>query len=103
MNRLAAGAAPALVVVLVAACAPSETQQGCDRECLLAVADSYMASFDARLEEEVDVVFFDQRGVGPLNGISCPKAGLVFDTTRFSRTRSLARTASVAFLLAPKL
>jgi pimeloyl-ACP methyl ester carboxylesterase len=60
----------------------------------LAVADSYMASFDARLEEEVDVVFFDQRGVGPLNGISCPKAGLVFDTTRFSLDRPDAAIAA---------
>jgi pimeloyl-ACP methyl ester carboxylesterase len=50
----------------------------------LAVADSYLASFDKRLEEEVDVVFFDQRGVGPLSGIDCPKAGLAFDTTTFS-------------------
>jgi|AraplaMF_Col_mMF_1032025.scaffolds.fasta_scaffold00048_116 pimeloyl-ACP methyl ester carboxylesterase len=50
----------------------------------LAVADSYLASFDKRLEQEVDVVFFDQRGVGPLNGIACPKAGLAFDMTTFS-------------------
>jgi pimeloyl-ACP methyl ester carboxylesterase len=50
----------------------------------LAVADSYLASFDKRLEEELDVVFFDQRGVGPLSGIACPKAGLAFDSTIFS-------------------
>ncbi|GAB2174789.1 alpha/beta fold hydrolase [Dongia sp. agr-C8] len=53
----------------------------------LAVADSYLASFDKRLSEEMDVVFFDQRGVGPLNGIACPKAGLAFDSTTFALDR----------------
>jgi pimeloyl-ACP methyl ester carboxylesterase len=50
----------------------------------LSVADSYLSSFEQRLTEEMDIVFFDQRGVGPLNGIDCPKAGLAFDTTTFS-------------------
>jgi pimeloyl-ACP methyl ester carboxylesterase len=50
----------------------------------LAVADSYLASFDTRLTKEMDVVFFDQRGIGPLTGINCPKAGLVLDQTSFS-------------------
>jgi len=50
----------------------------------LQAADSYLGSFDARLENEMDVVFFDQRGVGPLNGIRCPKAGLAFDTAPLS-------------------
>src|SRR5690349_18960129 len=35
----------------------------------LSVADSYLSSFEQRLTEEMDIVFFDQRGVGPLNGI----------------------------------
>jgi len=50
----------------------------------LQAADSYLGSFDERLTKEMDVVFFDQRGVGPLNGINCPKAGLAFDMTSFS-------------------
>jgi pimeloyl-ACP methyl ester carboxylesterase len=60
----------------------------------LAVADSYLASFDRRLSEEMDVVFFDQRGVGPLNGITCPKAGLAFDSTSFSLDRPEAAIAA---------
>jgi pimeloyl-ACP methyl ester carboxylesterase len=60
----------------------------------LAVADSYIASFDQRLAEEVDVVFFDQRGVGPLNGINCPRAGLAFDSTDFSLDRPDAAIAA---------
>jgi pimeloyl-ACP methyl ester carboxylesterase len=53
----------------------------------LQAADSYLGSFDARLTEEMDVVFFDQRGVGPLNGIQCPKAGLAFDMAALSLER----------------
>jgi hypothetical protein len=60
----------------------------------LAVADSYLASFDYRLSEDMDVVFFDQRGVGPLNGISCPKAGLAFDTADLSLDRPEAAVAA---------
>ncbi len=60
----------------------------------LAVADSYLASFDKRLAEDMDVVFFDQRGVGPLNGIACPKAGLIFDGTTFSLDRPDAAIAA---------
>ncbi|WP_395015141.1 alpha/beta fold hydrolase [Dongia sp.] len=60
----------------------------------LAVADSYLASFDKRLTENMDVIFFDQRGVGPLNGIACPKAGLAFDTTTFSLDRPEAAIAA---------
>jgi pimeloyl-ACP methyl ester carboxylesterase len=60
----------------------------------LAVADSYLASFDQRLSEEMDVVFFDQRGVGPLNGIACPKAGLAFDMTTVSLDRPDAAVAA---------
>jgi pimeloyl-ACP methyl ester carboxylesterase len=60
----------------------------------LAVADSYLASFDKRLTDDMDVVFFDQRGVGPLNGIACPKAGLAFDTTTFSLDRAEVAVAA---------
>jgi pimeloyl-ACP methyl ester carboxylesterase len=53
----------------------------------LQAAESYLGSFDARLTEEMDVVFFDQRGVGPLNGIRCAKAGLAFDLTPLALDR----------------
>lgn len=45
----------------------------------LGVADDYLGAFDARLTENMDIVFFDQRGVGPDHGIECPKAQGVFD------------------------
>src|SRR3954463_15710589 len=60
----------------------------------LSVADSYLSSFDHRLSEDMDIVFFDQRGVGPLNGIACPKAGLAFDTTTFSLDKPDAAIAA---------
>ena len=64
----------------------------------LQAADSYLGSFDAPLTKEMDIVFFDQRGVGPLNGISCPKAGLAFDMTSFSlRQPDQAITAAQTF------
>ena len=53
----------------------------------LAVADSYLSSFDARFSDEMDVIFFDQRGVGALSGVDCPKAGFTFDTAAFSLDR----------------
>jgi pimeloyl-ACP methyl ester carboxylesterase len=56
--------------------------------------EDYLASFDARLTDEMDVVFFDQRGVGPLNGILCAKAGLVFDTADLSLDRPDAAIAA---------
>ncbi len=46
----------------------------------LAVADDYLAAFDASLTENMDIVFFDQRGTGPATGLECPAAGAAFDT-----------------------
>jgi len=45
----------------------------------IGVADDYLAAFDKRLTKNMDIVFFDQRGVGPDHGIECPKAQGVFD------------------------
>ena len=50
----------------------------------IGVADDYLAAFDARLTENMDIVFFDQRGVGPDHGIECPKAQGIFDQTDIS-------------------
>lgn len=44
-----------------------------------ALAETYLGTFDARMTKDMDVVFFDQRGTGPLNGVDCPKAGLAYD------------------------
>src|SRR3954471_18480330 len=38
------------------------------------LAQSYLDAFDPRVSKELDVVFFDQRGVGAENGVDCPKA-----------------------------
>lgn len=43
------------------------------------VAEDYLASYDERLGQRMDIVFFDQRGVGPLSGIDCPKAAARYD------------------------
>ena len=53
----------------------------------IAVADDYLSAFDARLTENLDIVFFDQRGVGPDHGLECPKAQGVFDMAELSLDR----------------
>jgi pimeloyl-ACP methyl ester carboxylesterase len=45
----------------------------------VSVADDYLGAFDERLTQNMDIVFFDQRGVGPEHGIECPVAQAVFD------------------------
>ena len=45
----------------------------------LASAESYLSSFDPTLVENMDIVFVDQRGTGPVHGLSCPKAQAKFD------------------------
>ncbi|MGL4237480.1 alpha/beta hydrolase [Tabrizicola sp.] len=45
----------------------------------LASADSYLSAFDPSLTEYMDIVFVDQRGTGPVHGLSCPKAQATFD------------------------
>ncbi|MFM7336311.1 MAG: alpha/beta hydrolase [Tabrizicola sp.] len=46
----------------------------------LASADSYLSAFDPSLVENMDIVFVDQRGTGPVHGLSCPAAQARFDT-----------------------
>jgi pimeloyl-ACP methyl ester carboxylesterase len=43
------------------------------------VADDYLRTYDERLGQRMDVVFFDQRGVGPISGIDCPKAAAHYE------------------------
>jgi pimeloyl-ACP methyl ester carboxylesterase len=50
----------------------------------IGVADDYLAAFDERLTQNMDIVFFDQRGVGPDHGIECPKAQAVFDMSEIT-------------------
>ncbi len=50
----------------------------------LASADSYLASFDDSLSRNMDIVFVDQRGTGPVHGLSCPRAQAAFDTSDVS-------------------
>jgi len=45
----------------------------------IGVADEFLAAYDERLTKNMDIVFFDQRGIGPDHGIECPKAQGVFD------------------------
>jgi pimeloyl-ACP methyl ester carboxylesterase len=53
-----------------------------------ALARSYLDSFDARLSKELDVVFFDQRGVGEESGVDCPQAAIAFDSKPVSLQQS---------------
>jgi pimeloyl-ACP methyl ester carboxylesterase len=46
----------------------------------LASADNYLSAFDQELTDYIDVVFVDQRGTGPVHGLSCPNAQAIFDT-----------------------
>ena len=43
------------------------------------VAADYLTYYDERLTNRMDIVFFDQRGVGPDYGIDCPKALAIYD------------------------
>jgi pimeloyl-ACP methyl ester carboxylesterase len=45
----------------------------------LASAEGYLAAFDPSLTENMDIVFVDQRGTGPVHGLACPKAQAAFD------------------------
>lgn len=45
----------------------------------LASVESYLPAFDASLIENMDIVFVDQRGTGPVHGLSCPVAQAKFD------------------------
>lgn len=44
----------------------------------LPYAESYIGSLDAELTDNFDIVFHDQRGVGPVHGIACPVAESAF-------------------------
>jgi pimeloyl-ACP methyl ester carboxylesterase len=46
----------------------------------VAVAEGYLSAFDASLTENMDIVFFDQRGIGPVHGLECPDANAAIDT-----------------------
>lgn len=50
----------------------------------LASADSYLSAFDPSLAETMDIVFVDQRGTGPVHGLTCPRAQARFDTAPVS-------------------
>ena len=47
----------------------------------LAVAEDYLAAYDPELVAALDIVFFDQRGVGPVHGVACPDAEAAFYLT----------------------
>ena len=45
----------------------------------LSAVESYLSAFDASLIENMDIVFVDQRGTGPVHGLACPVAQAKFD------------------------
>lgn len=52
----------------------------------LALAENYLSAFDESLTRYIDIVFVDQRGIGPGHGLSCPMAQTRFDTAPASIT-----------------
>lgn len=56
----------------------------------LASADIYLSAFDESLTRYLDIVFVDQRGTGPVHGLSCPVAQTRFDITPLSLDASEA-------------
>lgn len=46
----------------------------------LGLAESYLAAFDAAMLAQLDVIMFDQRGMGVSGGVNCPVAQGAFDT-----------------------
>ena len=59
----------------------------------LAVADDYLTAFDSDLIAQMDFVFFDQRGIGPVHGFSCPNATKIYDVAEFSLNDPAAANA----------
>lgn len=53
----------------------------------ISVADVILGTFDRRLADEMDIVFFDQRGTGPLSGLACDKAEPVYARATLSLDR----------------
>ena len=60
----------------------------------VASADTYLDSFDESLSQNMDIVFVDQRGTGPVHGLSCPKAQAAFDIADASIDRPEAAIAT---------
>ena len=59
----------------------------------LAVADDYLTAFDPDLIAQMDFVFFDQRGIGPVHGFACPDATKIYDVAEFSLDDPIAANA----------
>jgi pimeloyl-ACP methyl ester carboxylesterase len=59
----------------------------------LALADDYLSAFDEDTVARLDIIFFDQRGMGPLTGLECPAAQAVFDTADLPADDSAIATA----------
>jgi len=45
----------------------------------VAVADQWFKSYHKKLGQNMDIVFFDQRGIGPEDGVICPNAQASFN------------------------
>jgi pimeloyl-ACP methyl ester carboxylesterase len=43
-------------------------------------AEGYLAAFDESLTANMDIVFFDQRGIGPIHGIQCATAQAAYES-----------------------
>ncbi len=60
----------------------------------LHAADAYTSTFDPRIPQRFDIVFFDQRGMGRSGGLACPEAAAAWDTVD-GRARTPEQEATV--------
>lgn len=59
----------------------------------LAVAEDYLSAFNPETIARLDIVFFDQRGMGPVTGLECPVAQGAFDTADLPPDETAIATA----------
>lgn len=60
----------------------------------IGLADGYLDPVDPRMLGAVDFVFFDQRGTGPVHGITCPEAEAAYALTDAAISRPEEATAA---------
>jgi pimeloyl-ACP methyl ester carboxylesterase len=66
----------------------------------LASAESYLSAFEPDIQSRLDIVMFDQRGVGAVHGLSCPVAQGAFDRSGASIKDEPALLATVQTFVA---
>jgi pimeloyl-ACP methyl ester carboxylesterase len=61
----------------------------------IAVADYYTALYDPAINEQFDIVFYDQRGIASSGGLTCPRAAMDY----FQAPGDIATAAGITLLI----